>query len=146
MKKINYLYMLCIALILVCYSCNKKSNPAPSVSNISLKFNGTSYRTSVVRVIASTNVIELTGIFNSQSLVVLTIVNPKVGSFNVPGGDATFHMITDTSAQHLYWGVGTMVISSLSTTVISGTFDMSCMNVSGENANVTDGSFQVNLD
>jgi len=146
MKKIKYLYFITAASAFLFCACSKKNNPAPFIPSISLKFNSAAFSTTNLTVSSPPNTIMINGQFIGQATVALTIPNAKVGSFDIATSGATFHFASDAAAQDTYSATsGTIVVTSLTSTTIAGTFEVSANNVGGTNANITDGQFQANL-
>jgi hypothetical protein len=146
MKNMKYIYLVVMVAVFICCSCSKKNNPATAKQSISFKFNDTSYATTNVQVLSEPNLIRVNGTFNSQSFVLLQVENPTIGSFNVPGIGGVFQYFTGSIAQNdFYEGYGTIVITSLTSTSLAGTFELSAENPSGVKANITQGQFQVNI-
>lgn len=146
MRKIKYLYFVTLACALLFYSCSKKNNPAPFNPAISLKFNGTAFSTTNLTGSSAPNITVITGQFVGQSSIILSIPNAKVGSFDIPSSGATVIFVNGTGAQDAYSAnSGTITVTSLTSTTISGTFAFSANDVGGVSANITDGQFQVKL-
>ena len=146
MKKIKYLYLIAAASTFLFCSCSKKNNQAPFVSSISLKVNNTPFSSTNLTVSSASNAVLINGQFVGQATVALSIPNAKVGSFDVATSGATVHFAYDAAAQDTYSATsGTIVVTSLTSTTIAGTFAVSANNVGGANANITEGQFQVNL-
>jgi hypothetical protein len=143
MKKIKYLYFIAAASAFLFCSCSKKNNPAPFAPVVSLKFNGTAFSTTNLTVSSVTNTTQIIGQFVGQSLVTLSIPNAKVGSFDVATSGAICQFANGPAVQDLYTATsGTIVVTSLTSTTIAGTFEVSANNVGGVSANITDGQFQ----
>ncbi|HZY35443.1 MAG TPA: DUF6252 family protein [Mucilaginibacter sp.] len=146
MKKIKYLYFIAAASAFLFCSCSKKNNPAPFAPVISLKFNDTAFSTTNMAVSFPHDTVLINGQFAGQGLIALSIPNAKVGSFDVATSGATFQFANGPAAQDLYTATsGTIVVTSLTSNTIAGTFAVSVDNVAHTTKTITDGQFQANL-
>ena len=146
MKKIKYLYFIAAASAFLFCSCSKKNNPAPFNPVISLKFNNTAFSSSNFTVSSASNTIQINGQFVGQATVALSIPNAKIGSFDIATSGATLHFANGPAVQDDYAATsGTIIVTSLTSTTIAGTFAVSANNVAGVSANITDGQFQAKL-
>src|ERR1700753_2713012 len=146
MKTIKYLFFISAVSIFLFCSCSKKNNPAPANSTVSLKFNSSSLSTSNITVSYASNTTTITGLFLGQSTVQLSIPNPKIGTFDITTSGAAISFANGTSSQDVYKAnTGTIVVTSLTSTTISGTFEGTANNLGGDNATITNGHFQADL-
>jgi hypothetical protein len=148
MKQIKSALIILTVFASVLSSCKKSStNPATSYS-ISLKVNGTA-KTSTTPVAVyykSLGTLQVSGAFGTSQAVSLTINNVKTGSFDVSTGDAAAIYTPDATLNDSYIGdTGTVVITTFTTTTVSGTFSFSGTSIAGPTGTITNGTFNAKL-
>ena len=149
MKYIKLLVLL-IAPVLVLSSC-KKSNDAPAVTyTMSFKVNGTLVNTDtqVANIPTGEKTITIDGFFNGQnSNMQFFISNNQVGTYdvvkdkllllyyNTEGNTGTYYEATS----------GTFTITTISATLVTGTFQFTASDTNGKAVTITEGKFSVNI-
>jgi hypothetical protein len=154
MKKVKSVLLMLVVCALMFNSCKKSDSPQAAAQNISLKFNGTSYSSSapVAHYYASNismSVITIVAGFNNNtSAITLTIrYNPMVGAYNLGGNsDIIAGFATGSNLQDSYLDTaGTLIITNLTSTTITGTFQFTGTDLSNITGTVTEGQFSANL-
>ncbi len=146
MKKIKFLFLIAAASTVLFCSCSKKNNPAPFNPVVSFKFNNTVFSSTNITTSFPHDSIIMNSQFAGQSAVTLNIPNAKVGTFDVATSGATFKFANGAGLQDVFTATsGTIVVTSLSSTTIEGTFAVSTDNVGGVSATITDGQFKAKL-
>jgi hypothetical protein len=95
----------------------------------------------------SQNVFELTGAFGTISAISIAVTNNvKVGTFDIASGDASLIYTTGTNLSDAYLGsTGSVVITALTSTTVTGTFYATTINLSNVTGAVTSGAFNAKL-
>src|ERR1700761_40991 len=144
------LLVLLIAPVLVLSSC-KKSNESPAVTyTMSFKVNGTLVNTDtqVANIPQGEKTITIDGFFNGQnSNMQFFISNNQVGTYdvvkdkllllyyNTEGNTGTYYEATS----------GTFTITTISATLVTGTFQFTASDTNGKAVTITEGKFSVNI-
>jgi len=146
MKKIKFLFLIAAASTLLFCACAKKNNPAPFNPVVSFKFNNTAFSSTNITTGFPHDSVIINSQFAGQSAVTLNIPNAKVGSFDVATSGATFKFANGIGLQNVYTSsIGTIVVTSLTSTTVEGTFAVSADNVGGVTATITEGQFKAKL-
>ncbi|MGZ3765892.1 MAG: DUF6252 family protein [Mucilaginibacter sp.] len=149
MKLIKSVLIILSISVIGFFSC-KKSKTDPSInSNISFKFNDTTKSADlIVSGYGKTkDTLQISGTVGQRGTIVLDIKNPKVGTFNITSGGLMLSYIpTSFDVNETYVAsAGTVTITQLSSTSVSGTFNFSGTNKKEKSGVISDGSFQVLL-
>jgi hypothetical protein len=145
MKLIKPLLLMLIVCAFAFSACKKSSTPKPAATGMSLKFNGTAENATVVVAVydQSQGVLQVTGTLGTTAALSIAVTNAKVGSFDIASGAASTIYATGPSLQTSYIGsTGTVVITALSSTSVSGTFQFTGIDLSNVTATITSGQFQ----
>jgi hypothetical protein len=146
MKKFKYLYFIAAASAFLFYSCSKKNNPTPLAPVVSLKFNDTSFSTTNLTVTSTADTTLIDGQFVANGYITINIPHAKVGSYDLATSGAAIHFADAAGPLYLYTATsGTLVVTALTSTTISGTFAVSAANEAHTNKTITSGQFQANL-
>jgi hypothetical protein len=150
MKQVTYLFLTLILFAFTLSSCKKSSNnPQTAAENISLKFNGTlvSSPMPIATYYKSQNSLQIIGAFGTTSAVSLIIANGvQVGTFDLSNGDALLTYSTGANLQDTYIGTaGNIVISTLTSTTVAGTFQFTATDLSNLTGTITEGKFTAKL-
>ena len=143
MKSPKWAFYVLILFAFALNSCKKSESNKAASNSITLKFNGTAMSTSTITAAASgKGAIQIIGSLNSTTTIYLVIAqNLKVGSFDIASGDGA---TTYGTANAGYVGdSGGIVVTSLTSTTITGTFQFTATDLlSGNTCTVTSGTFQ----
>jgi hypothetical protein len=151
MKQRKILLLLFVVFAVACIgSCKKMANTVPGSTSISFKFNGSSIvkfqNTSGIYATNSTE-FELSAGNTSSSIQLNMGPNFTSGTFDIASGKATIiytgPIISGAAAgSNVYRATsGTVVITSYSTTAVSGTFAFTGTSLSGTTCTVDSGKF-----
>jgi hypothetical protein len=138
--------LACIAFALITLaftSCKKSSdNKPPAGNSLSLKFNGTTYSTSNIVAVDSIGYFQLIGTISSTANIYMYVLGGfKVGSFDLASATRAVNFTSGTGNSYASTA-GTITITSLTSTTISGTFNFTgTNNITGTTGAGTDGTF-----
>jgi len=150
MKKITYLLLILTLFAFTLNSCKKSgSNPQTAAESISLKFNGTLVSSSmpIATYYKSQNSLQIIGAFGNTSAISLIIANGvQVGTYDLSNGDALLTYSTGANLQDTYIGTaGNIVISTFTSTTITGNFQFTGTDLSNVTGAITEGKFTAKL-
>jgi hypothetical protein len=149
MKQVTYLFLTLILFAFTLSSCKKSNTNPQSAESISLKFNGTlvSSSTPIATYYKSQNSLQIIGAFSSTSAVSLIIANGvQVGTFDLSNGNSLLTYSTGANLQDSYIGTsGNIVISALTSTTVTGTFQFTGTDPSNVTGTITEGKFTAKL-
>jgi len=144
MKK--YLILLCFCLIaLLSNSCKKNSSDdtlAPVNSYMTFKVDGVGQSANKVAALLSSkhNNLSISGLLDNSGFVLLNIPSPQIGTYAIPQsvyGHETydnlsiFYQADGTNANAFDGLNGSITITALTSTTVTGTFQISCSNPLG---------------
>jgi len=147
MKKfLPALFLLFICAVAL-NSCKKSSTTPSNAISISLKINGAAKSTStpVTDYIVSEQTLQIMGAFGTEGLSIM-VMGPKVGTFDAAKDEAIMSYSTKADFQYTYIAsTGTVTITSLTDTMVTGTFQFSGTDPNGHVGTVTEGKFNCKL-
>ena len=130
-------------------SCKKNNTNPQAAESISLKFNGTltSSSTPIATYYKSQNSLQIIGAFGTTSAVSLIIANGvQIGTFDLSNANALLTYSTGANSQDTFYGTaGNIVISTLTSTTVSGTFQFTGTDLSNVTGTITEGKFTAKL-
>ncbi len=144
MKPFGHFLILLIGCMLVLGGC-KKSNTGP-MYQVSFTFNGNGYSmVNLTTYINAEGVITAIG-RSANANATLQFINARLGANPLgPGGD-TITFETGPSADDAYLcNSGTITITTLSSAIIGGTFDVTAIHNAGDTPLPLKGSFNIKL-
>jgi hypothetical protein len=147
MKKFLPALLLLIICAVALNSCKKNSTTPSNAISISLKINGTAKSTStpVTDYIVSQQTLQIMGAFGTEGLSIM-IQNVKVGTFDAAKDEAIMTYSTKPDFQYTYIAsTGKVTITSLTDTMVAGTFQFSGTDTNGHVGTVTEGKFNCKL-
>jgi len=147
MKKFLPVLLLLVTCAIALNSCKKSSTTPTNAISISLKINGTAKSTStpVTDYIVSEHTLQIMGAFGTEGLSIM-IQNVKVGTFDAAKDEAIMTYSTKPDYQYTYIGTtGTVTVTSLTDTMVTGTFQFSGTDANGHMGTVTEGKFNCKL-
>jgi Family of unknown function (DUF6252) len=153
MQKIKILVLMAVVCTVAFSSCKKDSTkPKTTVAaqSISLTFNGTavSSSTPVALYTKSPSTFLISAGFGGTTAISISINgNIQVGTFDLADGNTTAFYTSGGNSSEVYSGdTGTVVITQLTSTTVTGTFQFTGTSLSsGATGVVTAGKFQANL-
>jgi hypothetical protein len=139
----KYLPILLIAILLTFYGCKKSGSPAPQ-NLITYTLNGNKYSLSNPQVTIDYGTLK---IYGRQGEVTENIMlsNYQKGSHGVTKEGAIFVDVDNTEAGTYSCNQGTIVVSSLSQTQISGTFSGTVVSEINNSPITVSGTFDVDI-
>ena len=147
MKSLRLVLLMFIVFAFACSSCNK-SDTNPLIISISLKANGTlrSSGAPVAVFYQSSNTLQLSAVFNTTEGLSIMVPNAVVGSFDVATNNLTVTYSPDANFVDTYFGsVGSVNITTLTSTLVAGTFQFTGPNGGNSVGVITEGKFQSTL-
>ena len=150
MKKIKPALLMLTVLVLAFSSCKKKdTKPKTAALNVSFKFNGTAYTSATPIAIysLSQHALVLTGAFGTTSALSLAVTSGvQVGTFDIASGAAALIFTTGTTLSDSNLATtGSVVITTFTTTTVSGTFQATTTDLASNAGTITSGTFNANL-
>ncbi len=149
MKQVTYLFLILILFAFTLSSCKKSSANPQTASSISLKFNGTlvSSATPIATYYKTQNSLQIIGAFGTTSAVSLIIANGvQIGTFDLSNGEALLTYSTGANLQDTFYGTaGNIVISTYTSSTVSGTFQFTGTDLSNVTGTITEGKFTAKL-
>jgi hypothetical protein len=147
MKSFRAILLIFIVFAFACSSCNK-SDTNPLIIDISLKLNGTlrSSGSPVAVYYQSSKTLQVSGIFNAIEAVSFTVPNVAVGPFDIAANNLTVTYSPDANFLDTYFASsGTITITTLTSTLVAGTFQFLGPNAENVIGTITEGKFQAQL-
>jgi hypothetical protein len=149
MKQITYVFLTLTLFAITLSSCKKSNSNPQAAESISLKFNGTlvTSSTPIATYYKSQNSLQIAGAFGTTSVVSLTIANGvQVGTFDFSNGNALLSYSTGANLQDTFYSTaGNIVISTLTSTTVTGTFQFTGTDPSNVSGTITEGKFTAKL-
>ena len=153
MRKIAVLLSLMAVIIVFTTGCKKEEdNPTPSGGTMSLKADGTEW-SATLAVVASNSggIITVTGSDSNAHQAQVIVMGSSTGTYQIVQGGANSGRWTtglgqnDTYSANGIIGSGTITITELTATSVSGTFSFQGVNTAQNTVSVTDGQFSANF-
>jgi hypothetical protein len=149
MKQVTYLFLTLILFGFTLSSCKKSNTNPQAAESISLKFNGTlvSSSTPIATYYKSQNSLQIAGAFGTTSVVSLIIANgAQVGTFDLSNGNTLLTYSTGANLQDTFYGTaGNIVISTFTSSTVTGTFQFTGTDPSNVTGAITEGKFTAKL-
>ena len=149
MKQVTYLFLILILFTFTLSSCKKSDTNPQAAESISMKFNGTlvSSPTPIATYFKTQNSLQIIGAFGTTSAVSLLIANGvQVGTFDLSNGEALLTYSTGANLQDTFYGTaGNIVISTYTSSTVSGTFQFTGTDPSNVTGTITEGKFTAKL-
>jgi len=153
MKKIALLLSLTAVILILTTSCKKEDdNPTPSGGTMTLKADGTDWSaTLAVMAVNSGGIITVTGSDSNAHQAQVTVMGSSTGTYQIVQGGANSCRWTtglgqnDTYSANGIIGSGSITITELTSTSVSGTFSFQGVNTAQNTVSVTEGQFSANF-
>lgn len=142
------LIVFSVAAVIAISSCKKSSTSPNTAVEISFKVNDTAKNADLIvtDLDKSTNTLQVSGTVGLTGAISLSIKNPKVGTFDVATDGLALIYSTQADVKDTFTAIsGTVVITSLTNSLVTGTFQFNAVSGQETTAAITNGVFRANL-